>query len=80
MTCKLIIWCNRQQAPFYLCEFKFNRHELNSDVNNKIAKLSTTKVFSVCPVLFHFGGVADSVIDSQFFYRIVDISDFLVVD
>jgi AAA+ ATPase superfamily predicted ATPase len=65
----------------YLCEFKFNRNELKSDVikdvQTKKDKLYVPKGFSICPVLFHFGGVSESVIDSQFFYKIVDISDFL---
>ncbi len=65
----------------YLCEFKFNRNELRSnvitEVKNKIDKLSIPKGFSICPVLFHFGGISDGIIDSQFFYRIIDINDFL---
>lgn len=66
----------------YLCEFKFNRHELKSDViqevQSKIDKLLLPKGFSIAPVLFYFGGVSDHVIDSQFFYRIIDINDFLL--
>ncbi|MES2215656.1 MAG: ATP-binding protein, partial [Pseudomonadota bacterium] len=65
----------------YLCEFKFNRNELGSeiikDIQNKIDKLSIPRGFSICPVLFQFGGVADSVIDAGYFYRIIDINDFL---
>lgn len=65
----------------YLCEFKFNRNEIRSDVikdvQSKIDNLSIPKGISVSPVLFHFGGVSDSVLDSQFFYRIIDINDFL---
>lgn len=65
----------------YLCEFKFNRNELKSEVidevQKKIDRLSIPRGFSIIPVLFHFGGVSDSVLDSQFFYRIIDINDFL---
>lgn len=66
----------------YLCEFKFNRNELKSDVikdvQSKIDKLSIPRGFSISPVLFHFGGVSDAVLDSQFFYRIIDINDFIL--
>lgn len=65
----------------YVCEFKFSRNVIGPDiikeVQSKIDKLSTPRHFSACPVLFHFGGVADSVIDSRYFYRVIDINDFL---
>jgi AAA+ ATPase superfamily predicted ATPase len=65
----------------YLCEFKFSRNEIPSqvikDVERKIAQLVLPKGFSVCPVLFHFNGVSDVVLDARYFYRIIDINDFL---
>lgn len=65
----------------YMCEFKFNSNELKSEIikesQDKMNNLRIPKGFSICSVLFHFGGVADTVLDSQFFYRIIDISDFL---
>lgn len=65
----------------YLCEFKFNRNELKQEIIKetqiKVEKLSRPRGFSVCPVLLHMGGVADTVLDARYFYRIIDISDFL---
>ncbi len=65
----------------YVCEFKFSRNEINSDViaetQKKIDILSVPRGFSVAPVLLHFGGVSDAVLDARYFYRIVDITSFL---
>ncbi len=66
----------------YLCEFKFSRNEVGfeiiKEIQNKIDKLHIPRGFSISPVIFHFGGVADSVIDTCYFYRIIDINDFLL--
>jgi hypothetical protein len=43
----------------------------------KLAALKVPKGFAPIPVLFHLGGVSTSVATSTFFYRIVDIADFL---
>jgi hypothetical protein len=65
----------------YLCEIKFKRREIQSevltDVQKKIEKLLVPKGYSICPVLFHFSGVSDSVLDVRYFYRIIDFNDFL---
>lgn len=65
----------------FLCEFKFKRRELGSDiiseVQNKITALKVPRGFAVIPVLFHIGGVSSNVATSDYFYRIIDISDFL---
>lgn len=65
----------------YLCEFKFHRNEITSkiikEVQRKIESLVLPKGMSVCPVLFHFNGVSHAVLDARYFYRIIDINDFL---
>ena len=65
----------------FVCEFKFKRRELGleiiEDVQEKIARFSRPKGYGVVPVLIHFGGVSDAVHDKQYFYRIIDIHDFL---
>lgn len=66
----------------YLCEIKFKRSEIQleiiSDVKNKIEKLSIPKGYAICPVLFHLSGVSDSILDARYFYRIININDFLI--
>jgi len=65
----------------FVCEFKFKRRELGSDIitamQEKIAALKVPRGFAVIPVLFHIGGVSSSVATSDYFYRIIDIADFL---
>jgi len=65
----------------FICEFKFKRREINSDilveVQDKISRLKVPRGFAGIPVLFHLSGVTDSVATSSYFYRIIDIVDFL---
>lgn len=65
----------------FICEFKFKRREINSDiiseVQDKITKLKVPRGFASIPVLIHLSGVTDSVATSSYFYRIIDIVDFL---
>lgn len=65
----------------FVCEFKCKRRELDMDVvdamEEKINALKVPKGFATVPVLFHVGGVSSSVATAGYFYRIVDILDFL---
>lgn len=65
----------------FVCEFKFKRRELGVEVveamQAKVNALKVPKGFAVVPVLFHMGGVTPSVETSGYFYRIVDIAEFL---
>lgn len=65
----------------YLCEVKFSRNIIRSDIieeiNEKITRLSIPKNFSIKPVLIHATEVHDNVIDSGFFAKIIDLSSLL---
>lgn len=65
----------------FICEFKFRKRELGRDIISEMQyKTSALKVprgFAGVPVLLHLSGVYDSVVASSYFYRIVDIVDFL---
>jgi uncharacterized protein len=65
----------------FVCEFKFKRRELGTEVidqmKNKIQALKVPRGFAAVPVLFHIGGVSSSVATESYFYRIIDITDFL---
>lgn len=65
----------------YICEFKFRRKEIGSDIidemEEKLARLKAPRGFASVPVLFHLSGVSDHVASSAHFYRIIDICDFL---
>lgn len=65
----------------FICECKFKRRELGVDVisemQEKIDALKIPKGFAAIPVLFHIGGVSTNLATSNYFYRIIDIADFL---
>ena len=65
----------------FVCEFKFKRRELGVDIisqmQKKISALKIPKGFATIPVLFHIGGVSSSLATNDYFYRIIDIADFL---
>lgn len=65
----------------FVCEFKFTRGELGMEViqemRNKIKQLSIPRGYAATPVLFYLGQVSEKVYDERYFYRMVDISDFL---
>jgi len=47
------------------------------EVQEKIEKLAVPKGYSFCPVLIHTNGVSDAVLDSEYFYKIIDFKEFL---
>lgn len=65
----------------YVCEFKFKKKEITSqiveEVENKVKRFPIPKGYGICPVLVHLGGVNDTVYENNYFYRIIDIEDFL---
>lgn len=65
----------------FVCEFKFKRRELGmevmQDMQEKIAALKVPRGFAPVPVLFHIGGVAPTVETGGYFYRIINIAEFL---
>ena len=66
-----------------LCEFKFQRGELDSSITQemqaKCAALHVPKGYGKAVALFHLGGVAPDVAMSPFFYRVLDLR-FLLED
>ena len=65
----------------FICEVKMRRRELGLEVidsmKTKIASLSLPKGFGISPVLLHLGPVSDALLSSRYFYRIIDIADFV---
>lgn len=65
----------------FVCEFKFKRRELGpeiiEEVKERIDRFSKPRGCGIAPVLFHLSGVSDHVYENPYFYRVVDIADFL---
>ncbi len=65
----------------FVCEFKFNRRELDSDIidelKEKIDRLNVPKNYSKIPVLIHFGGISNAADEKQYFFRTIDINHLM---
>lgn len=79
--CQIDYLVQTRTKNLFVCEFKFKRRELNSEIisemKEKVASLSVPRGFSIVPVLFHIGGVSEAVVEKDYFYRIIDINDFV---
>jgi len=79
--CQVDYMLQTRTKNIFVCEFKFKRSELGPEIitemQDKMARLSVPRGYAAIPVLFHIGGVSESVYDKQFFYRIIDIADLV---
>jgi AAA+ ATPase superfamily predicted ATPase len=81
--CQIDYLIQTNQRNFFICEFKFNRREIGREIitsmAEKLKNFSAPDGFAKIPVLFHMGDVSESVYTDKFFYRIVNISDYLKI-
>jgi uncharacterized protein len=81
LGCQIDYMIQTRTNVLYVCEIKFSREEIKSDIikemKNKITRLAIPKKMSCCPVLIHVNGVNDSVIDSGYFTEIIDFGEAL---
>jgi hypothetical protein len=79
--CQIDYLVQTKTSSLFICEFKFKKREISGEIitemQDKISRLKTPKGFAKVPVLFHLSGVASSVATNPYFYRIIDIADFL---
>ena len=79
--CQIDYLVQTKTNSLFICEFKFKKREISgeiiSEMHEKLSRLKTPKGFAKVPVLLHLSGVASSVATNPYFFRIVDIVDFL---
>ena len=79
--CQIDYLLQSKTNNLYVCEFKFKKREINNDIihemQDKISRLKVPKGFAKVAVLFHLSGVVSGVAINPYFYRIIDIVDFL---
>jgi len=79
--CQIDYLIQNKFNSLFLCEMKFSKKSLGMEVvqemKKKMDSLTTPKGFSKFPVLIHAGTVQDSVIESGFFFEIIDMCEFL---
>ena len=65
----------------YACEVKFRQGvigtEVIEEVREKLRRLQLPRGFSCRPVLIHVNGVSEDLADSDYFARIIDLSELL---
>jgi hypothetical protein len=79
--CQIDYLIQTKHNTLYICEIKFSKNEIKSDVigevQKKISALAMPKYFSYRAVLIHVNGVTDEVTDNDFFSTIIDFGQFL---
>jgi AAA+ ATPase superfamily predicted ATPase len=79
--CQIDYLIQTKYSNLYVCEIKFSRFDLKPDiipeVEKKINLLQRPKGFSCRPVLIHVNGVHETIIDQQYFAKIIDFGDLL---
>lgn len=72
------------QARFhtlYLCEVKFKKDKIGKNIfeemEEKRNRLKVPRYFSIRPILIHVNGVEDSVVEENYFDKIIDFSQLL---
>jgi AAA+ ATPase superfamily predicted ATPase len=80
--CQVDYMIQTRMNTLFACELKFSQKELNTsiiqEVQQKIKNLQIPKNFSCLPVLIHVNGVSDEVIESEYFYKIINFTDLLM--
>lgn len=65
----------------YLCEFKFRQtyigRETIEEVQEKIKRLIIPRGTAIVPALFYMGELRESILTSNFFYKIINLCDLL---
>jgi hypothetical protein len=79
--CQIDYLIQDNENRFFSCEFKFSSKPLTKDIiaqiQEKLSRLVVPPNATIIPCLFHIGGVEKEVLESNYFYRIIDIAAFL---
>ena len=79
--CQIDYLIQTRHGPLYVCEIKFHKQNITAtvirEVEKKINRLKVPKYCSIIPVLIHVNGVNETVIESDFFFKVIDFSIFL---
>lgn len=79
--CQIDYLIQTKTSVLYVCEAKFSRNELKphviDEMKEKLSRVSIPRGFSCLPVLIHVNGVNDSIVDKNYFFKIIDFSDLL---
>ncbi|MFM8453932.1 MAG: ATPase, partial [Gammaproteobacteria bacterium] len=79
--CQIDYMVQVKSKNLYICEIKFLTKKINKDiiseVNEKIHRLKRPKGYSCRPILIHVNGVHESVLEEDYFSKIIDLGQLL---
>ncbi len=82
--CQIDYLIQTHSNNLFVCEFKFQRREIAPGIiesmQDKIKRFVVPRGFGICPVLFYLGNASDEIYNQRYFYRIIDIADFIEKD
>ena len=77
--CQIDYLIQMHSNTLFVCEIKMRKRELGLEVidemKKKISSISVPKGFGIAPILLHLGPVSAALLNSRYFYRIIDIAD-----
>ena len=80
-ACQIDYMIQLKTNVLFACEIKFYKGIIKKDIidesREKLKSLYLPRGFSIKPVLIHINGVAESVADAEYYYKIIDFSDSL---
>jgi len=80
--CQIDYLIQTKLGVLYACEIKFTRTSLKLELvqamKEKLARAALPKNISIIPALIHSGDLHDSLLDANFFARVISLSDFLI--
>ncbi len=79
--CQIDYLIQTRYHNLFVCEVKFSRNEIKmnviEEVQEKITRLKLPRHFSCFPVLVHANEVGDSVLDADYFTKIINLGDMI---
>jgi len=79
--CQIDYLIQTKFRDLYVCEIKFSRNVIGTDIINKMKKkiesLAVPSRFSYRPVLIHVNGISDELRDSGYFVEYIDFKNLL---
>lgn len=82
--CQIDYLIQTRHNTLFACEIKFSKKEIDlavvDSVKEKVSKLILPRGFACLPVLIHVNGVSEEVIESDYFFKIIDFSLLLDED
>jgi len=81
--CQIDYLIQTRYNTLFVCEIKLLKSVVDGSIiqemKEKIAKLAIPKGYACLPVLIHVNGVSDSMLDAQYFFKILDFSQLLEI-